>query len=133
MKAGLRSSFTKRSSENSTSSAVMVVAGMELDARADLEGEDLAVVADRPALGHLRLQLAGIGGVDHEQAIIGVRHVFRGAELVDLGRIERDDVIDDIGHDQRVCGRFRVDGSGRAKQSRPPPGSPGARIAGTVS
>ena len=86
------------------------VARVELLPRADLEGEGFAVFADAPGFGRIAVELAGLGQVGADQAVIGVGEVFHGHQLVDLGRVERGELVQRAGHHQHVLGRCRLRG-----------------------
>ena len=94
------------------------VAGVELEAGADLEGDRAAVVADAVALGDARHQLCRVLGlVGHDPVIELVDHLA-ARELEHLGRVERDDVVDVLGDHQRVRGRRRAQGGRRPCHQR---------------
>ena len=84
------------------------IAGVEGDAVPDLEGVGLAVVGDLPALGDVALQVRDVVGRVGHQPVVDVGGIFGGGELEHLGRIERDHVVDLVGHDQRVLRRLGV-------------------------
>src|SRR3546814_21127395 len=69
----------------------------------DLEGEGLAVVGDGPGLRCLAVDLRHVLEIVGDQAVGGVAGELGGAELEDLSGIERDDVVEGPGHDQRVA------------------------------
>src|SRR3546814_17442111 len=69
----------------------------------DLEGEGLAVVGDGPGLRCLAVDLRHVLEIVGDQAVVGVAGELGGAELEDLSGIERDDVVEGPGHDQRVA------------------------------
>src|SRR5690606_8039158 len=46
----------------------------------------------------------GVLGIVLDQVVIKVRIEFASGELIGLGRIDGDDVIDVLGHDQRIGG-----------------------------
>src|SRR3546814_520401 len=79
------------------------VAGGEDDTLAHLEGEGLAVVGDGPGLRCLAVDLRHVLEIVGDQAVVGVAGELGGAELEDLSGIERDDVVEGPGHDQRVA------------------------------
>ena len=89
------------------------VAGVELDPVADLEAVAGAVIGDGPALGDAGQEVRRILGVVVDQPVIDLVDVFGGRELEHLGRVERDDVVDAVGLDQRVLRRL-----GPGRQSR---------------
>ena len=81
------------------------VAGGEFQALPDLEGDRLAVVGNLPAVGDFAVHLRDVVQVVADQPLVGVAGDLGGRELEDLGRIERDDVVDRPRLDQRVLRR----------------------------
>ena len=96
-----------RCSEKAASFAVTGLPDAKAEAGADLVGEGLAVVADRAAFGDAAHQLGDVGRVEAHDAVIGIGQNLDAAQLIGFGRIERNDVIDVFGDNQRVFGRFR--------------------------
>jgi hypothetical protein len=82
------------------------IAGMELHVRPQLEGVGLAVRGNAPALGQAAVELADVGQVEADQALVDVGHRLTAGELERLPGIHRDDVVDLLGHDDRVLGRL---------------------------
>ena len=94
------------------------VAGGELDAGLQLEGVGQAVVGHGPAFGDAGDHLGRVGRVEAHQHVVGVAGDLAGGQLEGFGRIERDDVVDRPGLDQRV-GRASRRGPARRRASWP--------------
>jgi hypothetical protein len=118
MKAGDLFSLTARCADR--------IAGLELHAVADGEGDGLAVGADLPALGKAWLD-AGfqVQRVEIDKLVVEVVDDVLARKLKALRRIHADDVVDLGCHDQRVggrlgpaCGRCRNDRGGQKQRAK---------------
>ena len=78
-----------------------------------LEGVGHAVVADLPALGEAGDQRPEVGRVELDQRVVDVVQQVVAGELEGLRRVERDDVVDLVGDDQRVGRRLGQHEGGR--------------------
>ena len=100
------------------------VARREGDPLLDLEGICHAVIGHRPAFGQTRNHLPGVGRVQLDQRVIEVVVQVDARKLERLMRVDRNDVVDGISHNQRIsrgrsekccrCGTGQQDG----KQAR---------------
>ena len=82
------------------------IAGGEGHVGLELEGVGQAVVGNRPALGEAVDHLGGVVDVEPHQHVVGVAGDLAGGKLEGFGGIERDDVVDRPGLDQRVGRRL---------------------------
>ena len=90
------------------------VAGGEGLSGADREGESLAIVADCDALGDAGNEAVHVGGLEPHDTVIDVGNNLDARELVGLGRVKRDKIVDLLGDNQRIGGG----GSLRPKRQR---------------
>ena len=127
---GVFSSLITRCSDQAASPAVDRVAGSEVLARADLEGEGLAVVADLYAFRNAWDEFFDVRGLEAHDAVIGVGQNLDARELIGFGGVERDDVVDLLGDHQRIgrCRglRLRREREQRSRQQRVLEGFPHA-------
>ena len=98
MKPGDRLSLTTRCMRVGDVLRGQRVAGVELDAGADLERHLQAVVGHAPALGDQALELADVVGRVGHQPVVDLGLDLGRRELEHLGRVEADHVVDEVGH-----------------------------------
>ena len=90
------------------------IAGSELAARVELEGEGLAVLGNVPALGEARPQLQRLR-VELDELVVEIVDHVATRELEALGRIEHLQIVDRVGDHQRVGRRFCLRGEAEAE------------------
>ena len=89
------------------------VAAVELQPLLHLEGIGPAVVADAPALRQAGLQREIGRRPDLDQPVVDVLQRILAGKLEAFRRVERDDVVDRVGDDERVGRRFRARRNGK--------------------
>ena len=81
------------------------IAGGEFHPRAHFENEGLAVVAHRRTLGGTTHELGDVFRLEAHDAIIGIGDHLDARKFVGFGRVERNDVVDVLGNNQRILRR----------------------------